>query len=151
MAEKADLIEEKKATEAALKEQKRAEELKEAKIEGERKDAEGKEKKEAGKEEKKTGEKKEEKVEKKREIVSERVITVPLRDAFKKPVYSRTNYAARILRKFVSRHLKTELKKVKISGKTNSVLRGAGGRSPLKSLKVKASKDKEGIVLVEPA
>ena len=44
-----------------------------------------------------------------------------------------------------------DLKKVKIATEVNSLVRTCGGRRPMRSIKVKASKDKEGIVLVEAA
>ncbi len=86
---------------------------------------------------------------KKREIVLERVYSVPLMDAYKKPHDMRANYAVRSLRAFVSKHMKAELGKIKISSEVNEFIRENGSRKPAKLVKVRATKDKEGVVFAE--
>ncbi|MFH1258162.1 MAG: 50S ribosomal protein L31e [Candidatus Micrarchaeota archaeon] len=100
---------------------------------------------------KKTEEKKEEKKEepKKREIVLERIYTVPLIAAYSKPLMKRGNAAITLLRRFLERHMKADEKKVKISLILNNIIRKRGSGRPLKKVKIKATKDKEGVVIAE--
>jgi large subunit ribosomal protein L31e len=92
---------------------------------------------------------KEEKKEKpKREIILERVYIVPFTKAFAKPRIKRGNVAARLLRAFAAKHMKTDLKNVKIANDVNSVINARGCRKPPKKIAIRVSKDKEGIVEV---
>jgi large subunit ribosomal protein L31e len=95
-------------------------------------------------------EKKEEKEIKKREIILERIYSIPL-DVYAKPQQHRANAAIKVLKKFLARHMKTDIKKVKIALIVNNTIRKRGGGRPMKKVKVKATKDKEGIVLAELA
>ncbi len=92
----------------------------------------------------KKGEEKEEEV-KKREIVLERAFNVPLSKAYEKPKYKRSDRAVKLLRQFIEKHMKADV--VKISPEVNETIRHSG--SPLKKVSVIASKDKEGLALVE--
>ncbi len=85
----------------------------------------------------------------KREVVLQRFYTIPLAKAYAKPHSLRGNAAARMLREFLAKHFKTDLKKVKIDLKVANAVRARGSRKPLKKISVNASKDKEGIVLAE--
>lgn len=117
------------------------------------------EKKEEAKPEVKLAEKKEEKkVEKKGEkapkteekkFVLERIYTVNLVEAYKKPQTHRADKAVRILRAFLERHMKGS--PVKISMSLNNSLRKRGSVKPLKKVKVKAGKDKDGVVFADVA
>ncbi|MFH1751230.1 MAG: 50S ribosomal protein L31e [Candidatus Micrarchaeota archaeon] len=88
---------------------------------------------------------------KKREIVLERIYTVPMIEAYSKPAMARANNAIKLLRRFLARHMKAEDGKIKIAEKVNNLIRSRGSGRPMKSIKVKATKDKEGIVLAEIA
>ncbi len=88
---------------------------------------------------------------KKREIVLERVYNVPLVEAYKKPHYKRADFATDLLRSFLAKHFKAELSKVKLSPALSASVRVRGSQRPLKLVKVRATKDKEGKVLAEPA
>lgn len=101
------------------------------------------------KEETKKEDKKEEKEIKKREITLERIYTVPFIQVYSKPQQLRSNAAILELQRFMARHMKTDISKVKISLIVNNMIRKRGGGRPMKKIKVKATKDKEGIVLVE--
>lgn len=137
MSDKVQSIEDKKALETIEREAKLEEERsKEAPVD-------------ASKEASLTPAPKEEKKEEKREVVLEKTMVVPLRKAYKKPLTSRANYAVRLLRSFVSRHMNVSEEKVLISPSVNQELFKQGSKNPIKRVKVKASKDKEGIVLVE--
>lgn len=128
------------------------------------KEAEEKEEEEAAKEpvkrepEKKAEEKKEKKEEKepeeevkKREIVLERVFVVPLGKAFSKPLMKRGPTAVRLLREFICRHLKAAPEKVRLEPSLVNKVCSRGSPQPLKKVKVLATKDKEGVVVVAPA
>ena len=92
------------------------------------------------------------KEEKKREIVLERLYTIPLkRFTINKTRGARFTSNARAVRNFASKHLKTEGKKIKIDNKIATFLSRGGRKNLFAKLKVKVSKDKEGIVLVELA
>ena len=93
----------------------------------------------------------EEKEEKKREITLERIYSIPLVEAYKKTATGRADMAVSILRKFASRHMKAEGKNVRIANDLNNIIRKRGNCRPLKKVKAKLSKDKEGIVWAESA
>jgi len=121
--------------------------------EGEKKAEPKKEEKKAEpkKEEKKPAEKEAAKEEKKREIVLERIYTVPFSQIYAKPQQSRGNMAITFLRKFLARHMKGAPEKIKISLILNNTIRKRGSGRPMKKVKIKATKDKEGVVLAEIA
>ncbi len=96
-------------------------------------------------------EKKEEKDETKREIVLERIYTVPFMEIYSKPQQFRGNAALVFLKRFLTRHMKAEEGKVRISMSVNNLIRKNSSGRPPKSIKVKVTKDKEGIVLAEIA
>jgi len=91
----------------------------------------------------KKAEKKEEPADK-REIVLERVYTVPLADAYAKPAKKRAGRAVKLLREFLSRHMKSQ--NVKIDPGVNEFIEERGAASPSKAVRVNASKDKAGMV-----
>jgi ribosomal protein L31E len=96
-------------------------------------------------------EKEKPKEEKKREIILERLYSVPLISLLKKPLRKRRGAQAGILRAFVAKHLKAASDKVKISPNLSKALASGGKRKVAGKVKVKCSKDKEGVVLVEKA
>ena len=93
--------------------------------------------------------KEEEKPVEKREIVLERVYTIPLEDAYAKPAKKRAARAVKLLRQFLSRHMKSQ--NVKISPEVNEFIEERGATSPMKKVRVNASKDKAGMVLAKLA
>ncbi len=114
----------------------------------------GPKKEEKGKEggaKREEGKKEEKKEEKKREITLERIYTIPLVSVYSKPLMSRGNAAIKVLRKFLVRHMKGDEKKIKLTISLNNLIRKRGSARPMKKIKVKATKDKEGIVLAEIA
>lgn len=123
----------------------------EGKKEGAAPSKEGEKKAEPKKEEKKPAEKEAAKEEKKREIVLERIYTVPFSQIYAKPQQSRGNMAITFLRKFLARHMKGAPEKIKISLILNNTIRKRGSGRPMKKVKIKATKDKEGVVLAEIA
>jgi ribosomal protein L31E len=111
-----------------------------------KKEEKAKEEKKKAKEEKKAKEK-----EKKREIVLQRVFVVPLGKAYSKPRSARARVATRLLKAFIAKHFKVAPSKVRLAPQLNSLVRSQGDRKPLKSVRVNASKDKDGGALAEPA
>jgi ribosomal protein L31E len=91
--------------------------------------------------------KEEKKDEKKREIVLERIITVPFLGVLNKPRASRYNHAMRFLRAYVQKQFKTP--DVKISVEVGSRMRTGKGARVVRKIKLKATKDKEGVVWLE--
>ncbi|MEK6843532.1 MAG: 50S ribosomal protein L31e, partial [Candidatus Micrarchaeota archaeon] len=89
------------------------------------------------------------KVERKREIVLERIYIVSLADTYRKPAMQRANYAIKFLKKYLTRHMKAQEGNVKISLILNNFIRKRGSGRPVKKIKIKATKDKDGIVIAE--
>ncbi|PIO06477.1 hypothetical protein COT29_00775 [Candidatus Micrarchaeota archaeon CG08_land_8_20_14_0_20_59_11] len=89
--------------------------------------------------EEKKGEKKEGE-EKKREIVLQRLYVVDLSEAFRKPEPRHQRSAVRLLRQFVSKHMKSA--KIRIAPEL------AAEAAKSRRLRISATKDKEGLVLV---
>lgn len=105
--------------------------------------------KEAKKPEKKEEKKDAKPPEKKREVVLERIYTVSLKDAYSKPQMKRANVAIRMLKDFLSRHMKADRPNVHVAVALNNLIRARGSGRPLKKVKILATKDKEGVVLAE--
>jgi large subunit ribosomal protein L31e len=79
----------------------------------------------------------------------ERVYTVPLGRAWVAQRYRRSEKAMTLLRKFVERHMKpTEMI---IDSSVNEAIWARGIRNPPRKIRVKMTKDDEGVVTVELA
>jgi len=113
------------------------------------------EKLEEAPEEEKEEKKKREKAEE--EIVEERIYTIPLSRAWIAPRKKRTPRAVRIVKSFIQKHMKIEERtataeekgeggKVVISDEVNNKLWSRGIEKPPRNIRVRAVKDKEGIV-----
>ena len=134
--------------EAAPKEEAEAEAKEEVEPEEEAAEAEVEEEKAEEKE--KRGKEPEEE-----EIVEERIYTIPLRRAWIAPRKKRTPRAMRIVRGFVQRHMKVEPEvkgeeeeegRLVISNEVNERLWSRGIEKPPRNIRVRAVKDKEGVV-----
>jgi len=123
----------------ALGEDKGAEETKEASPKAEKAE-EGEEEKPAPK--KKTEEE---------EIVEERIYTVPLGKAWIAPRKRHSPKAIRTLRGFIKRHMKAEEDSVRISNEVNEKIWGRGIEKPPRKIRVRVTKDAEGVVTVRLA
>jgi large subunit ribosomal protein L31e len=92
------------------------------------------------------------------EIVEERIYTVPLGKAWIMPPRKRTPRAMRILRAFMTKHMKLEAKKegeeeeeprtLVISNDVNEKMWERGVEKPPRKIRVRAAKDKEGNITV---
>lgn len=93
------------------------------------------------------GEKKEiEEVKPEKEGLEERIYTIPLRRAWIVSRRKRTPKAVKLVRDFVLRHMKAE--SIVISNDLNEELWSRGIQKPPRRIRVKAEKDKEGVVTV---
>lgn len=137
-------------------EERKAEVNVEPKLEG-RKEEKPAEKNEAGKpaekkEEKKAekpAEKKDEKKKDARKFVLERIYSIPLRKAFRKPRSHRARVAVSLLKQFVARHAKAGgTENVYVNPEVNSLVLERGARNPPKLVKVLVQKDDAGRVFV---
>src|SRR3989338_501836 len=103
---------------------------------------------------KKEGEakKQDKKEEKKREIVLERLYTIPIKrflhDRARMKRYRRHGPTVRA---FAAKHFKTAEANIRMDNKVSIAMSKCGRNKMLGKLKVKISKDKEGLVLVELA
>jgi large subunit ribosomal protein L31e len=95
------------------------------------------------------------------EIVEERIYTVPLGKAWIMPPRKRTPRAMRMLRAFITKHMKLEAKKEEeleeeeeelpklvISNEVNEKVWERGVEKPPRKIRVRAAKDKDGNVTV---
>lgn len=76
----------------------------------------------------------------------ERIYTIPLRDVRKTPRTKRALKAVKYIRAFVEKHMKS--KDVKLDDALNKVIWARGIRNIPTKVKVKASKQEDGSVLV---
>jgi large subunit ribosomal protein L31e len=76
----------------------------------------------------------------------ERIYTVPLGKAWNVPKYRRAEKAITILRQFTQRHMKPE--EVVIDPTVNEAIWARGIKNPPRKIRVRLSKDDEGVVMV---
>jgi len=99
---------------------------------------------------------KREKAPEEEEIVEERIYTIPLRRAWIAPRKERAPRAVRIVKSFIQRHMKIETGvkseeeeeegRLVISNEVNEKLWSRGIEKPPRNIRVRAVKDKEGVV-----
>ena len=95
--------------------------------------------------------KKLEKKEEEEDIVEERVYTVPLGRVWISPRKKHSPKAIRMLRAFVMKHMKVEEGSVRILNEVNEKVWSRGIEKPPRKIRVRVTKDSEGIVTVRPA
>ena len=144
-AEKTETVKKTKQKKKVIKEKKKEEEKK---IEETLKETE-----EVKVEEEKPAPKKEEKEKKKEEenVVEERIYTVPLSRAWIAPRTKHSPKAIRVLRGFIVRHMKADEASIKITNEVNEKIWGRGIQKPPRKIRVRTTKDSEGIVTVHLA
>lgn len=139
---------------ASVNEEKAAEEIEEILEESAEKPAEAEEEAAPVEEEKVKPRKKKEEEE---EIVEERIYTIPLSKALVRPPKKRAPRAMQIIREFITKHMKLEMRveaeeekeelpKLVISNEVNEKVWGRGIGKPPRKIRVRAAKDKEGNV-----
>ncbi|RJS85458.1 50S ribosomal protein L31e [Candidatus Bathyarchaeota archaeon] len=84
-------------------------------------------------------------------IVEERVYTVPLSRAWIGPRNKRAPRAIRILRRFILRHMKIDEESLKIMNEVNERIWSRGIEKPPRKIRIRATKNDEGIVTVHLA
>jgi len=102
---------------------------------------------------------KEKKKELEEEIVEERFYTIPLRKAWISQRKKRAPRAMRIIRSFVEKHMKIrtevegeeEAEVLVISNEVNEKIWSRGIEKPPRKIRVRAAKDKEGVITVHLA
>jgi len=96
-------------------------------------------------------EKREREREEEEEIVEERIYTIPLSRAWIGPRNKRAPRAIRLLRSFILRHMKIDEDSLRISNEVNEHVWSRGIQKPPRKIRVRATKDSEGIVTVRLA
>lgn len=137
-AEETETEEELVEEEESLEEAEEAEETEEAEEEAEKIEEE--------EEEKPAPEEEEEE-----DIVEERIYTVPLGRAWIAPRKKHTPRAIRLLRGFIKRHMKTDEDSIRITNKVNEKIWSRGIEKPPRKIRIRATRDSEGIVTVRLA
>jgi len=107
-------------------------------------------------EEEKEVEKEEKKEIEEEEIVEEKFYTIPLRRAWISPRKKRAPRAMRILKSFVKKHMKLrteaegeeEAERLVVSSEVNEKIWGRGIEKPPRKIRVRAVKDKEGVITI---
>jgi len=82
-------------------------------------------------------------------MIMERIYTIPLRKAFRKPRTKRGPVAIRLIRSFLARHMKIDEEKIKIGSTLNESVWVRGISRPPRRVKVNAVLDEGGILKVE--
>jgi len=80
------------------------------------------------------------------EIIEERIYTIPLRRAWIVPRKERTPKAIKVIRSFIRKHMKTE--SIILSSEVNEKIWSRGIEKPPRRIRVRAAKNKEGVVKV---
>jgi large subunit ribosomal protein L31e len=80
------------------------------------------------------------------EIELDRTYTVPLSRAWIAPRHRRTARAVNVLKEFAERHMKSS--EIKIDSKLNEMLWGRGITKPPRRIKVRMTKDEDGLVTI---
>lgn len=93
----------------------------------------------------------EERVRGSEEVVEERIYTVPLSRAWIRPRTKRAPRAIRLLKAFIKRHMKVDEESIIISNEVNEKIWGRGIQKPPRKVRVKITKNKEGIITVQLA
>jgi large subunit ribosomal protein L31e len=92
-----------------------------------------------------------------KEIVEEKIYTIPLGRAWISPRRKRAPRAIRLIRSFIHRHMKIkteveemeeEAERLVISNEVNEKIWSRGIEKPPRKIRVRAAKDKEGVITV---
>jgi large subunit ribosomal protein L31e len=75
---------------------------------------------------------------------TEQIYTIPL-DTEGYPHWKKGNLAVKVIREYLSRHMKVDEDKVKINGTLNEAVWARGIRKPPRKIRVKAVKTEDGV------
>ena len=82
-------------------------------------------------------------------VVEERFYTIPLRRAWIAPVKKRSPRAIKIIRQFMTRHMKPDA--IVINNDVNEEIWRRGIEKPPRRIRIRATKDRDGVVTVSLA
>ena len=76
---------------------------------------------------------------------TEQIYTIPLREVKEYPAWKRCNKAIKVIRAYLSKHMKVEESKIKISAGLNESVWQHGIEKPPNKIRVKAIRSDEGV------
>ena len=76
---------------------------------------------------------------------AEQIYTIPLRDVKEYPMWKRSNKAIKVIREYLSKHMKVDEDKIKISAGLNESVWARGIEKPPGKVRVKAVRSDEGV------
>jgi large subunit ribosomal protein L31e len=76
---------------------------------------------------------------------TEQIYTIPLRDVKEYQMWKRSNKAIKVIRQYLSKHMKVEEDKIKISPALNEAVWERGIQKPPNKIRVKAVRSEEGV------
>jgi large subunit ribosomal protein L31e len=80
-----------------------------------------------------------------KKAVSEQIYTIPLRVVKEYPAWKRSNKAIKVIREYLSKHMKVDEEKIKISAGVNETVWEHGIRNPPAQIRVKAVRSEDGV------
>lgn len=83
--------------------------------------------------------------EEKANAASEQIYTIPLAVVKDYPKWKRSNKAIKVIREYLSKHMKIEEEKIKVSGVLNEKIWEHGIQKPPNKIRVKAVRSDEGV------
>jgi large subunit ribosomal protein L31e len=76
---------------------------------------------------------------------TEQIYTIPLREVKEYPTWKRSNKAIKVIREYLSKHMKVDEDKIKISNALNESVWARGIEKPPLKVRVKAVRSDEGV------
>jgi len=101
---------------------------------------------EEAKEEKREAEEEKRREIEEKEIVEEKIYTIPLSRAWILPRNKRAPRATRLVKSFIQRHMKPEV--LVVDNEVNEKIWSRGIQKPPRNIRVRAAKDREGVVTI---
>lgn len=85
------------------------------------------------------------------DIVKEQIYTIPLRIVKASPRWQRSRQSVKVIRKYLTKHMKVDPEMVKIDKTINEKVWERGSEKPPSSIRVRAAKFEDGEVQAELA
>ena len=85
------------------------------------------------------------------DAVKEQIYTIPLRDVKAAPRWRRAEKAVKLVKSYLTRHMKADPEQIKIDKTINEKLWERGSQKPPSSIRVRAAKFEDGEVQAELA
>ncbi|WP_340817974.1 50S ribosomal protein L31e [Methanolobus sp. WCC4] len=85
------------------------------------------------------------------DIVKEQIYTIPLREVKEAPRWKRSKHALKVIRSYLTKHMKAEPDMIKIDKTINEKIWERGAEKPPLSIRVRAAKFDDGEVQAELA